>query len=82
MGFNVDRVTYVVEVDDSHNDFAITSVAGNPKVENPKKLKVTGIFKRSKGTIKNLRLNSKDKIHGDNSPMLYALKGVVAKKSV
>ncbi|EIJ0947021.1 phosphoribosyltransferase [Vibrio europaeus] len=77
MGFDVNRQAKLVTVDHSHNNFATTSVAGNPKTKKYSGLTVIGTFKRNKGATKNLRAaNPKGKIDGDNSPMLYALKNM------
>lgn len=77
MGFDVDRIHKIVTVDHSHNNFATTSVEGNPKTKNYQGMIVIGIFKRNKGANRTLRQeDSKAKIDGDNSPMLYALKNL------
>lgn len=77
MGFDVDRVRKVVSVDHSHNNFATTSVEGNPRTIKYQGMTVVGIFKRNKGANRTLREEDpKAKIDGDNSPMLYALKNM------
>lgn len=77
MGFDVDRVRKVVTVDHSHNNFATTSIEGNPKTKKYQGMTVVGIFKRNKGANRTLRQEDpKAKIDGDNSPMLYALKNL------
>lgn len=55
-------------VDHSHNDFAVTTVDGNPITANYQGLSVTSIFKRT--------MNRRRKGVGDNSPILYAFKGM------
>ncbi|MDE1474159.1 phosphoribosyltransferase [Xenorhabdus bovienii] len=70
MGFVVDKENNLVTVDHSHNRFCITTPEGNPSTLTLNKvLKVTSIFTRTKGK------RDKD-APGDNSPMLYALKGL------
>lgn len=70
MGFNVDAVNRIVSVDHSHQNYCNTSTVGNPVIEKiDGRLTVTSIFKRTKG-----RRDRNDP--GDNSPMLYALKGL------
>lgn len=69
MGFNVDSTSNKVTVDHSHNNYAVTTVAGNPIVKMFSTIEVTSIFARTKG--KRQRTDP-----GDNSPMLYALKGI------
>lgn len=77
MGFDVDRANKIVTVDHSHNNFATTSVEGNPKTKRYGDMTVIGIFKRNKGANRTLRQTAPDtKIDGDNSPMLYALKNL------
>lgn len=69
MGFNVDNIKKIVTVDHSHNNFSITSVKGNPIVKTFSGLIVSSIFKRTKAE------RSPEDL-GDNSPMIYALKGL------
>lgn len=70
VGFNVDTKNRVVSVDHSHHNYCDTSTNGNPVTEQlADGLLVTSIFKRTKGR------RDRD-IPGDNSPMLYALKGL------
>lgn len=69
MGFVVDAENRLVTVDHSHNHFSITTPAGNPVELMLGTLKVTSIFARTKG--------KRDKsAPGDNSPMLYVIKGL------
>lgn len=69
MGFVIDISNNLVTVDHAHNDFCITTPHGNPAVLFLGNLKVTSIFSRTKG--------KRDRsLPGDNSPMLYALKGM------
>lgn len=69
MGFVIDISNNLVTVDHAHNDFCITTPHGNPAVLFLENLKVTSIFSRTKG--------KRDRsLPGDNSPMLYALKGM------
>ncbi|EID0396781.1 phosphoribosyltransferase [Salmonella enterica] len=69
MGFVVDAEKRLVTVDHSHNNFCITTPQGNPTKITLGTLKVTSIFARTKG--------KRDiSAPGDNSPMLYALKGL------
>lgn len=78
MGFDVCRVEKIVSVDHSHNNFAVTTVEGNPKKKTYKGLPVIGIFKRNKGAHKLIKKANPPgtKIEGDNCPMLYALKNM------
>ncbi|CAK3117517.1 Phosphoribosyltransferase domain-containing protein [Vibrio crassostreae] len=77
MGFDVDREAKLVTVDHSHNNFATTSVVGNPRTKLYSGLCVIGTIKRNKGANRTLkRENPREKIDGDNSPMLYALKNM------
>lgn len=77
MGFDVDRVAKLVTVDHSHNNFATTSVEGNPRTKRYSGLCVIGTIKRNKGANRTLKKdNPRQKIDGDNSPMLYALKNM------
>lgn len=69
MGFVVDAENRLVTVDHSHNNFCITTPQGNPAVITLGTLKVTSIFTRTKG-----KRDKRDP--GDNSPMLYVLKGL------
>lgn len=69
MGFNVDSRNNLVTVDHLHNNYAVTTVAGNPVVKTISGIKVTSVFARTKA--KRQRSDP-----GDNSPMLYALKGL------
>lgn len=69
MGFNVDPHLRVVSVDHQHNDYAVTTVEGNPVSKNFSGIKVTSVFARTKSR------RGRDSI-GDNCPMLYALKGM------
>ncbi|MBS0057794.1 phosphoribosyltransferase [Yersinia sp. Marseille-Q3913] len=74
MGFTVDVANRLVTVDHSHNNYSVTTPAGNPTVLTLSNgLKVTSIFSRTKG--KKGKRGVKDP-PGDNSPMLYALKGM------
>lgn len=68
MGLVVDRESRLVTVDHSHNHYCVTTANGNPAVIIQEGLKITSIFTRTKGKW--------DKSVGDNSPMLYALKGL------
>ncbi|REE67454.1 hypothetical protein [Pantoea ananatis] len=69
MGFVVDAEKRLVTVDHSHNNFCITTPQGNPAEITFGTLKVTSIFARTKG--------KRDiSAPGDNSPMLYVLKGL------
>lgn len=73
MGFVVDAVNRLVTVDHSHNHFCVTTPNGNPTtITLDNGLKVTSIFARTKGK-KGKRAGI---IPGDNSPMLYVLKGM------
>ncbi len=67
MGFVVDADRLLVTVDHSHNNFCVTTPAGNPAVTYHDGLKITSVFTRTKG---------KRGPVGDNCPMLYALKGL------
>lgn len=70
MGFVVDANKRLVTVDHTHNQFCVTTPAGNPVVLMlNSSLKVTSIFARTKG-----KRNKSDP--GDNSPMLYVIKGM------
>lgn len=69
MGFNVDNNSKLVTVDHSHNNYAVTTVDGNPITSNYDGLTVTSVFRRTKN-----RRGRGDL--GDNSPMLYAFKGM------
>lgn len=69
MGFNVDNDSKLVTVDHSHNNYAITTIDGNPITSNYDGLTVTSVFRRTKN-----RRGKSDL--GDNSPMLYAFKGM------
>lgn len=69
MGFVVDAEKRLVTVDHSHNNFCITTPQGNPVEITLGTLKVTSIFARTKG-----KRDRNDP--GDNSPMLYVLKGL------
>ena len=69
MGFNVNNDTKIVTVDHSHNNFSVTTTEGNPTTAIFNGLSVTSILQRTKGK------RDKDSL-GDNSPMLYALKGI------
>ncbi|WP_249192973.1 phosphoribosyltransferase, partial [Yersinia sp. Marseille-Q3913] len=74
VGFTVDVANRLVTVDHSHNNYSVTTPAGNPTVLTLSNgLKVTSIFSRTKG--KKGKRGVKDP-PGDNSPMLYALKGM------
>ncbi|EFV8237282.1 phosphoribosyltransferase [Salmonella enterica] len=69
VGFVVDAGNRLVTVDHSHNNFCITTPQGNPAEITFGTLKVTSIFSRTKG--------KRDiSAPGDNSPMLYVLKGL------
>lgn len=73
MGFVVDATNRQVTVDHSHNHFSVTTPEGNPTtIELNNGLKVTSIFSRTKGK----KAKRGQKPPGDNSPMLYALKGM------
>lgn len=69
MGFVVDAENRLVTVDHSHNRFGITTPEGNPAEIMLGTLKVTSIFSRTKG-----KRDRNDP--GDNSPMLYVIKGL------
>lgn len=69
MGFNVDNDLRLVTVDHSHNNYAVTTVDGNPITSNYDDLSVTSVFRRTRSK------RDKDML-GDNSPMLYAFKGM------
>lgn len=70
MGFVVDAWKRLVTVDHSHNHFCVTTPEGNPvELMLNETLKVTSIFTRTKG-----KRDRSDP--GDNSPMLYAIKGM------
>jgi len=70
VGFNVDAERLIVSVDPSHNHFCVTSPEGNPvEITLNGTLKVTSIFARTKG-----KRDKRDP--GDNSPMLYVIKGM------
>lgn len=69
VGFVVDAENRVVTVDHSHNHFCITTPEGNPVELMLGTLKVTSIFSRTKG-----KRDRNDP--GDNSPMLYVIKGL------
>lgn len=69
MGFVVDAENRLVTVDHSHNRFCITTPEGNPAEIMLGTLKVTSIFSRTKG-----KRDRNDP--GDNSPMLYVIKGL------
>lgn len=69
MGFVVDAEKRLVTVDHSNNHFCITTPQGNPAEITLGTLKVTSIFARTKGKRD---INTP----GDNSPMLYVLKGL------
>lgn len=70
MGFVVDAGKRLVTVDHSHNHFCVTAPEGNPvELMLTDTLKVTSIFARTKG-----KRNRTDP--GDNSPMLYVIKGL------
>jgi len=71
MGFDVND--NFVSLNQSHNAYAHTSVCKeNPYIRNtPNNLVTIGIFKRTKGK----RRRGKAANHGDNCPMIYALKG-------
>jgi len=69
LGFNVDKAARLVTVDHSHNNYADTTVDGNPTERVFDGLRVSSILRRTKGK------RSRD-LPGDNSPMLYALKGI------
>ncbi|WP_447887338.1 phosphoribosyltransferase [Serratia fonticola] len=74
MGFTVDVANRLVTVDHSHNNYSVTTPAGNPThLILPNGLKVTSIFSRTKGKRAKRGGNVPP---GDNSPMLYALKGM------
>lgn len=69
VGFVIDISNNLVTVDHAHNDFCVTTPNGNPAILFLGDLKVTSIFSRTKG--------KRDRsLPGDNSPMLYALKGM------
>lgn len=69
MGFVVDAEKRLVTVDHSHNNFCITTPQGNPVEITLGTLKVTSIFARTKA--------KRDRnAPGDNSPMLYVIKGL------
>lgn len=70
LGFDIDIDRRLVTVDHSHNDFCITNTEGNPSWFILNNIIVASIFSRTKG-----RKNPKGSL-GDNSPMLYALKGI------
>jgi hypothetical protein len=68
VGFNVDPVKRVVSVDHQHNEYAVTTVEGNPVSKSFAGIKVISVFARTKAR--------RDRsTPGDNCPMLYALKG-------
>lgn len=69
MGFNVDNDLKLVTVDHSHNNYAVTTIDGNPITSIYDGLTVTSIFRRTKNKRGESDL-------GDNSPMLYAFKGM------
>lgn len=69
MGFVVDAEKRLVTVDHSHNHFCITTPEGNPVELMLGTLKATSIFARTKG-----KRDRSDP--GDNSPMLYVIKGL------
>lgn len=69
MGFNVNNETKLVTVDHSHNNYSVTTTEGNPTTKIFNGLSVISILQRTKGK------RSKDAL-GDNSPMLYAFKGI------
>lgn len=70
MGFVVDTGKRLVTVDHSHNHYCVTKPEGNPvELMLTNTLKVTSIFARTKG-----KRNRNDP--GDNSPMLYVIKGL------
>lgn len=69
MGFNVNKDTKLVTVDHSHNNYSVTTTEGNPTTTIFNGLSVTSILQRTKGK------RGKDSL-GDNSPMLYAFKGI------
>ncbi|MEY4475779.1 MAG: hypothetical protein RL248_1546 [Pseudomonadota bacterium] len=70
VGFVVDAGKRLVTVDHSHNHFCVTTLEGNPvELMLTETLKVTSIFARTKG-----KRNRNDP--GDNSPMLYVIKGM------
>lgn len=74
MGFTVDVANRLVTVDHSHNNYSVTTPAGNPThLILANGLKVTSIFSRTKGKKAKRGENVPP---GDNSPMLYALKGM------
>ncbi|WP_411705393.1 phosphoribosyltransferase [Edaphovirga cremea] len=74
MGFEIDVLTKTVTVNHSHNNYANTAINGNPDIKHFDGLKVTSIFKRTKGR--------RDKnTPGDNNPMLYALKNMQGLKT-
>lgn len=74
MGFTVDTETRLVTVDHSHNNYCVTTAAGNPtSIILANGLKVTSIFSRTKGK----KDKRGEKVQpGDNSPMLYVIKGI------
>lgn len=73
MGFTVDVANRLVTVDHSHSNYSVTTPEGNPTVSTlVNGLKVTSIFSRTKGE----KAKRSAPIPGDNSPMLYALKGM------
>ena len=70
VGFVVDAGKRLVTVDHSHNHFCVTTPEGNPvELMLTPTLKVTSIFARTKG-----KRDRSDP--GDNSPMLYVIKGL------
>ncbi len=70
MGFVVDAGNRLVTVDHSHNHYCVTKPEGNPvELMLTNTLKVTSIFARTKG-----KRDRRDP--GDNSPMLYVIKGL------
>lgn len=69
MGFDVNSATGEVTVDHSHDNYAVTTIKGNPVSIVVHNLNIISIFKRTRGK------RSKG-IVGDNSPMLYAFKGI------
>lgn len=70
MGLVVDAGKRLVTVDHSHNHYCVTTPDGNPvELLLTESLKVTSIFSRTKG-----KRDRSDP--GDNSPMLYVIKGM------
>ncbi|MBN3215176.1 phosphoribosyltransferase [Pectobacterium polaris] len=73
MGFTVDTENRLVTVDHSHNNYSVTTLEGNPiTITLANGLKVTSIFSRTKGK----KAKRGEPALGDNSPMLYVIKGL------